>query len=692
MKDKDERMDHLPIGLKTPTSNIKSQSFTPVSSESKDKQNDLVSLKEQIASVRAELQLSSANQETVTDIVSKLNSLLDTYEKVAAEYEALLKQSIMAKKAGKLDGSINRLEVEKNQLSAELERMRTELYNEIQSKEQLKMRLDAQEASSSQIQQRLHSEERARLALEEENQRLRFENTKAKTELDVEHTLEEEQRRRAIEHDNQIRELKLRYDAELHQKKLQVADLQNEVALLKQTEKILEEELKSRTSRIPPQDESELQRENRLLTEQVAQYRRQSEEYRKRYDDLYSAKQLEEDSYRKEIEAIKQRHAEAGARIDEQQLADLNEKLRKARSENEELSRSLKTARNEADRLVAQVSELESRVHDKDKRIVRLAEHVRELEQRVLEESTVKTHSQDLENEVKLLSEQLADARIRLNAPNEQVNNLKRKISLIEREKELLEEQLRHARVAAVSQNDPHTFSGFIQSLKRHIDTEVLSLEPMKMTLSDVIRSKEIVDILTNVTEDVRIKVLSHLGQVEEVIRQRQPTVRPSFPAEPRAPETVKIDRSRNFELVDGDVRRRLDFRADTQDPATSSRYLREPLGVVNTSIFSKNFETERSATAAAPPASLVSAGSNGPISDYLRPLPTQPSYGTQYSRQNLKVQEPMRCNLCHEYGHDSLSCTDYLSSSENDDAVLNDLRNNLRINRSSRFYNIGSR
>ncbi len=694
VKEFSQPFDQLPIGLKTPTANIRSQSHTPASAELKVKQNDLMSLKEQISAVRSHLNNQPSNQEAVSNVVSKLTSMLDSYEKVAGEYESLLKQSIMAKKAGKLDGSINRLEVEVSDLSrekthlfSEIERLRSELHSEIQSKEQFKHRLESQEALFNQLHQRLQTEERSRLALEEENQRLRFENTKTKTELDIEHAMEEEQRRRSAEHDAQIREMRVRFEAELHQKKLQVADLQNEVALLKQTEKILEEELKNRSSRLAAQDESELQRENRQLVEQVSQYRHQAEEYRKKYEEVIASKARAEDSFRAELEAFKQLRDQIAPRSDAHHAIELNEKLSKYRSENQELSRCLDSANNEIDRLTALSNELELRLHEKEKRISGLSERIQELEKRVLEDSIAQRNSPNLEHEVKLLNDQLSEARIRLNTPNDQVHALKRKVTLIEREKELLEEQLRNARVTVYSQGELQTFSGFIQSLKRHIESEILGLEPMKMTLSDVIRAKEIVDILIRVTEDVRLKVLSHLGQVEDVIKQRHPSAKPSIAPEATAPETVKIDRVNRFGLNDSDLRKRLDFHGGNS--TSSARCLPEPLGVVNTSLFSKTFDSEtRTPTASASLA--TAAGLTGSFSDYLRPLPSQPPLSSQSSsKQPFKVHEPLRCNLCHDYGHDSLSCTDYLSGTESDDIVLNDLRNNLR---NRRYYNVSSR
>jgi chromosome segregation ATPase len=685
----------IPVGVKTPISNVKFQASTPASSDIKMKQNDLSSLKEQISSVRSDLQYHTRNQEDIDIVVSKLTVMLDSCEKVAVEYESILKQSVMAKKAGKLDGSISRLEIEvaelnreKNHLMNELERLRSDLRFEIQTKEQFEQRIENQEASLSQLSQRLDSEERARLTLERENQRLKFENTKTKTELDIEHTLEEDQHLRAIEHGNQIREMKARFETDLHQKKLQIADLQNEVALMKQTESILEEELKGRSSRTIINDESELQNENRKLIEQVTQYRRQCDDYRKKYDDIYESKLRAEESFRAELEAFKQLKQQVAP---PHQPSELSEKPINYLSENQELLNNLEASKKEIARLNSLSTELECRIHEKEKRIFGLSDRIQELEKRVLVDSALQRTSQDLENEVRILNEQLSDAKIRFGATNEQVNILKRKVALIEREKELLEEQLRNARVTVYSQGELQTFTGFIQSLKRHVDAEILSLEPMRMTMSDVIRAKEIVDILMKVTEDVRLKVLTHLGQVEDVIKQRQPAARPVLTSDSVAPETVKIDRSYNFDLNDTELRKRLDFRSVNPNTSTSAsaRYLSEPLGVVNTSLFSKNFESERRV---APSASMVTTSLNGSISDYLRPLPSHQSSSAHPVKSTLKVNAPVRCSLCHDYGHDSLGCTDYLSGSESDDIVLNDFRNNLKNNRNRRLYNISSR
>lgn len=698
-------LDVLPVGLKTPTSNVRSQYNTPGSVEIRAKQNDLELLKQQISSVRADLstpsKLNLQNQDTASGIVTRLAGMLESYEKVASEYESLLKQSIMAKKAGKLDGSISRMQDEvsalnkdKSNLQSELDQVRANLYNEMQSKEHFKKSLESQEQTILQLQKRLQAEEKARLSLEEENQRLKYDNTKVRTELDIEMTMEEEQRRRSVEHENQIRELRARFEADLHQRKLQIADLQNEVELLKQTEKILEEELKSRSARPAqaiPQDESELHRENRKLSEQVAQFRRQAEEYQKLYEETASAKQRAEDSYRKELETFKQLRQETMSdsetenirRQYEQKLSEVAEKLRQAKAENDELSWSAKSAKSDAESLKGIVSEFEARIQDKDKRMLGLSERIQELEKRVLDESgasretlsELESSKRALEDNVRRLSEELAEARISLNGPNEQVVNLKRRVALIEREKELLEEQLRNARLSAYSRGEFQTFSSFIQGLKRHIDGEILSLDPMRMSFSDVVRAKEMVDVLMKVTDDVRIKVLTHLSQVENVIKQRQ--------APSAFPETVKIERVRNYDISDAELRRRLEFSNSEQ----SSRYLKEPLGVVNTKIFNKSVDVP-SRSYGKPNASLVTADS---VSNYMRPLPSQQAFPVHPSstRQILKVQEPVRCNLCHEYGHDSLSCTDYLSGTESDDLVLNDLRSNLRNNR---LYNVTAR
>lgn len=698
-------LDALPVGLKTPTSNVRSQYNTPGSVEVRTKQNNLELLKQQISSVRADLstpsKLNSQNQATASEIITKLAGMLDSYEKVASEYESLLKQSIMAKKAGKLDGNISRMQDEvsalnkdKSNLQSELDQVRANLYSEMQSKELFKKRLESQEQAILQLQQRLQVEEKARLNLEEENQRLKYDNTKVRTELDIEMNMEEEQRRRSLEHENQIRELRARFEADLHQRKLQIADLQNEVALLKQTENILEEELKSRSTRpvqAIPQDEFEWNRENRKLSEQVSQFRRQAEEYQKLYEETASAKQRAEDSYRKELETFKQLRQETISdsetenirRQYEQKLSEVAEKLRQAKAENDELSWSAKSANSDAESLKGIVSELELRIQDKDKRMSGLSERVQELEKRVLDESDasretlseLESSKRALEDNVRRLSEELAESRISLNGPNEHVINLKRRVALIEREKELLEDQLRNARLSAYSHGEFQTFSSFIQGLKRHIDGEILSLDPMRMSFSDVVRAKEMVDVLMKVTDDVRIKVLTHLSQVENVIKQRQ--------APSPFPETVKIERVRNYDISDAELRRRLEFSNAEQ----SSRYLQEPLGVVNTKIFNKSADVP-SRSYGKPNASLVTADS---VTNYMRPLPSHQAFPVHPSstRQILKVQEPIRCNLCHEYGHDSLSCTDYLSGTECDDLVLNDLRSNLRNNR---LYNVTAR
>ena len=61
-----------------------------------------------------------------------------------------------------------------------------------------------------------------------------------------------------------------------------------------------------------------------------------------------------------------------------------------------------------------------------------------------------------------------------------------------------------------------------------------------------------------------------------------------------------------------------------------------------------------------------------------------------QYSQPStaslVRAHEPVRCNLCQEYGHDALSCPDYLSGTESfsEDLFLKDVRNSKLNN--SRF------
>ena len=64
-------------------------------------------------------------------------------------------------------------------------------------------------------------------------------------------------------------------------------------------------------------------------------------------------------------------------------------------------------------------------------------------------------------------------------------------------------------------------FNGIVQNLKRFVETEVLSLDPLRMTMHDVLRAKELVEQLIRASEEVRMRVLGHLGQVEDVVRFR---------------------------------------------------------------------------------------------------------------------------------------------------------------------------
>ena len=59
---------------------------------------------------------------------------------------------------------------------------------------------------------------------------------------------------------------------------------------------------------------------------------------------------------------------------------------------------------------------------------------------------------------------------------------------------------------------------------------------------------------------------------------------------------------------------------------------------------------------------------------------------GYPSSSNVLRAQELSRCNLCQEYGHDALSCPDYLSGAESfsEDNFLKDMRNSKYSSRLS--------
>lgn len=750
-------------GLKTPTANVKSQMNTPSSTELKISQTDMTRLRDEILSVKRDLeqtqtsgqQFSSpigANQGVINSIVSKLSNMLEMYEQVAAQYEVQLKQFLMAKKASKMDSSINnsnntaRLEEEigmllkeKEGLFNEFDRNRNQLYEEIQRNEQYKERLRALEHDNSEYQRLLQEKD-------EIMRELSFERTKVKTEIDIEHTMEEEHKRRVREQERQyeklISDLKSRHELELHQKKLQAADLQNEIAFLKQSEKVLEEELNNRRSRTS-KDESDIIAENRKLHDETFSLSKQMIELKKSLE---------------ESQLAKQRTEEKLAEMTEHE-ALVNDRYKQVRSDNDELKWALDSSKKEIDRLTGLLQEQAQSLSEKDKKVESFSERIRDLE---------KSQVQEYEQEIKRLNSLLSEEKIRGSGPLEQVVQLKRKISLIEREKELLEEQLKMKRLSAYSQGEFQTFSSFVQGLKRHIEAEILSIEPMRLTLADVIKSREMVEILIKVTEDVRIRVLKHLAQVEDVIKSRTTGFnltddrssllsKPGISQQPYQQyqsqsqsqsqsqdvgsqvETVKIERIRNFDIpaqVPSNSIRRLEFSSD-------SRYLREPLGVTgslqnrsdeiggsgssgeleNRVNNFRNLVSDMKTRSSVPIAGSSSSassnnnnhssgftsnynyntnGTNGnagitgntgsynyntsiPYSSRSGNLNTQKSTTSTSSYYNRngnivqKAQEPVRCTLCNEIGHDALNCPDYLTFDSSEDVLLNDMRSNFR-------------
>ena len=443
----------------------------------------------------------------------------------------------MARKASKLDSSssddlVNRLNQEKSQLLNELENIRTEyekvrnnLYTEIKENDSLKGRFMDLEDEISRIKIEASQKE------EEFQQKLKYENDRNRTESEIESVLEAEQRKRTAEHEKELSSIKMRHDEEIRQKKLLIADLQNEVAFLKQSEKVLEEELNSRRYSSSSNSGSGRSDEN---SEELFNAKRQVEEFKRLWEDAQAAKMRSEEYYRGEIErARKEAISSENEQFEElkRDLKELGGRLKQTRADNEELAWALETSRKECERLNGLIEEQAQKLSERERKLLSFSERIQQLESRELESR----EADGLQAEIRRLKIEIGEEKAKATGPLEQINSLKRKILLIEREKELLEEQVRTGRLSAYSQGEFQTFSSFIQGLKRHIEAEILSIEPLKLTLQDVVRAKEMVDILLKVTEDVRIKVLTHLSQVEDVIRSRfsqntEESIRSSFP------------------------------------------------------------------------------------------------------------------------------------------------------------------
>ena len=752
VKDISDSFGSEAAGLKTPTAHVKSQNGTPASAELKNAQNDIFRLRDQIMAIKSDFSNAADNRETVDAIVNKLSGMLETYEQVSAQYENQLKQFLMARKASKLDTQSNE-EFEK--LKIEYEKVRNDLYNEIKENDQLKNQLNVLEDEISRQKQKLSQKENE----------IQQNNARTRTEQEIEMLMEEEHRKRTAQHEGELKTMKARHEEELRQKKMQIADLQNEVAFLKQSEKVLEEELNSRRYRVHQTDNSD----NNNLADELFNVKRQAEEFKRLWEDAQASKLRSEEYYRGEIERVrKESHGESD-QFEElrNDLKELGGRLKQTRADNEELTWALETSRKETERLNGLIEEQAQKLTEREKKLQGFSDRIRELEGKELQSREV----EGLQAEIKRLTVELGEERAKSAGPLEQLAALKRKVALIEREKELLEEQLKMSRLSAYSQGEFQTFSTFIQGLKRHIEAEILSIEPLKLTLQDVVRAKEMVDILLKVTEDVRVKVLNHLSQVEEVIKSRfsvgvssveeringnpsntsnasymgntltstnlSSTTSAITPITNANVETVKIERGvRNYDLNNlSDLRRRIDFRGDDQLQSQShsqaqstqpqQRTLREPLGV--TSAVNANNRFSRSSSSDSDLESrmnnfrnLVSdlrsrtggnsgiSGNSGNTLNTLNTLNTMNTYGTGNSRPAyynphshnshssqlyshptsnsfVRAHEPLKCNLCQEYGHDALSCPDYLSGTESfsEDLFLKDVRNSKL---SSRF------
>lgn len=714
--------DSIPSGLRTPTAFVKSQNSTPQTNELKSAQNDMLRLRDQIIAIKSDLNSSDPsnsvkNRENIDVIVNKLSGMLESYEQVSSQYENQLKQFLLSRKAskmdytsGRLEEDLSRLNQEKKDLLSELDKVRNELYREIQQNDNLKNQFIDMEKELTSLRDKISEQEM-------DLQKANFENNRVRTELDVEMTMEDERRKRALDHENELKSIKLRHDEELKQKKILISDLQNEVAFLKQSEKVLEEELNSRRFRLSQTSDSPRggsTEEASKLADELYAAKRQIEELKKLWENSQNSKMRSEEYYRSEIERIRADSSKSDEYEELQRdLKEITGRLKQTRADNEELAWALETSRKETERLNALISEQAEKLQERDKKLSVFSDRIRDLESREIQCQEIDV----LQESVKKLTVELEDEKIRSSVPLEQVSSLKRKVSLIEREKELLEEHIRTYRLAAYSQGEFQTFSSFIQGLKRHVESEILGIEPMKLTLQDVVRAKEMIDILLKVTDDVRVKVLNHLSQVEDVLRSRTSFSRPENTMdsnEVSVAETVKIDRFRNYDNSNlSDLKKRIDFRSDQSaldrprtneysrpfNPAdnyrTSSemRTLREPLGVTSIPGASNGLSRSRASADDFGNStnlenrmnnfrSLVSdLKSRQPISaPSTSQLPSQSHYHHQkYSSNNLvRAHEPIRCNLCQEYGHDALSCPDYLSGADtfSEDLFLRDVRN----------------
>lgn len=779
-------------GLKTPTANVKSQNSTPNTHELKTAQNDIFRLRDQIMAIKADLNSENdsplKNRENVDSIVNKLSGMLETYENVATQYENQLKQFLVARKASKLDSNNSRFEEElsllsqeKSNLLNELERVRNDLYQEIQQNDQIKNRFIELEDEFKRMKTKMMQQE-------EELQNSRYDNTRVRTENEIKLAFEEEHRKRAMEHETELKSLKKLHEEELHQKKILIGDLQNEVGFLKQTEKVLEEELNNRRLRVLYSEESssdnnnnnfdsqkeELRRENLRLTEEISNSKRQCEDFKRLWEDAQTAKMRSEEYYRGEMERMRAEPAE-NEKFDElrRDFKEITGRLKQARADNEELLWALETSRKESERLNSLIQEQAQKLSEREKKLHSFSERIQELEGREINEKSREV--EDLQVEIRKLSIELGEEKSKAIGPLEQLSALKRKICLIEREKELLEEQVRTCRLSAYSQGEFQSFSTFIQGLKRHIEAEILSIEPLKLTLQDVVRAKEMVEILIKVTEDVRVKVVNHLSQVEDVIRSRGINFGMSLGSTINETdkninttttttnalinnnntmignsgvETLKTERVRAYESSSlNDLRRKIDFRNETpqtqyQSRPVEQRTLREPLRVTsipsasnlrpndyNSYGSSSNFLNSNSRSRSNEYNFEYDANNNNNINnnnnnninrntnnlenrmDNFRtmvsdlrsraPLVVQSNYNTSRpsftpttssitgypsSSNVLRAQELSRCNLCQEYGHDALSCPDYLSGTESfsEDNFLKDMRNSKYSSRLS--------
>ena len=160
-------------------------------------------------------------------------------------------------------------------------------------------------------------------------------------------------------------------------KKMQIADLQNEVAFLKQSEKVLEEELNSRRYRLQQTDNSD----NGTLADELFN----AKETRKSSKDCGKTHRLPNWDL-KSITGVKlnvyvRSHMEN--RINLKNYGMIWRNLVEGwnrRADNEELTWALETSRKETERLNGLIEEQAQKLTEREKKLLGFSDRIRELE------------------------------------------------------------------------------------------------------------------------------------------------------------------------------------------------------------------------------------------------------------------------------------------------------------------------